>query len=72
MTDVMNDHPVSDLKEVPGNGVSVMAGIRDFPVLSTGSLFSEGTGMNELSCGAMQVPFWIVMAKNENSGMSAE
>ena len=65
----MNDHPVSDLKEVPGNGVSVMAGIRDFPVLSTGSLFSEGTGMDELSCGA---PFWIVMAKNENSGMSAE
>lgn len=72
ITPVIMDRPVSSPGGVPGTEVLIMAGMRGFPVPDSGARFSAGNGVNALSSGEMKVPFWRVMAKKENSGVSAE
>ena len=71
MTRGMNENPVFDPLGAIFTGISGMAEMFDsldsYPVL-----FSDtGDAVGLLSMGAMHVLFWKVMAKRENSGLSA-
>jgi len=71
MTRGMNEYPVFDPPAAIFTGISAMAIMFDSrdscPVLFP----DTGGAVGTLSCGSMHVPFRIVMAKRENSGLSA-
>jgi len=71
MTNVMNENPLFDATGVGARGVS---GSTIAPVFldSYSGRFSEADSTKiEPSCDSMDVSFRMVMAKRENSGLSA-
>jgi len=71
MTNVVDENPLFDAIGVGARGVSGLTVSTVFLDLYSGRFSDADSTRIEPSCDAMDVSFRIVMAKRENSGLSA-